>query len=116
MRIRLVVGDQTATATLHDTPIARDFASMLPLTLQFEQYADERIAYLSRKLTREGAPAGITPNTGDLAYYAPWGNLAIFMRDFRYSTGLLPLGRIDSGLSILQPTTPLFVDIERIDD
>jgi len=116
MRIRLLVGEQTATATLHDTPIARDFASMLPLTLQFEQYADERIAYLPRKLNREGAPSGMTPKTGDLTYYAPWGNLAIFMRDFRHSNGLLPLGRIDDGLSILQPTTPFSVHIERIDD
>jgi len=116
MKIRLTAFDQTVTATLHDTPIARDFASMLPLTLQFETYADERIAYLPRKLTREGAPSGMIPKTGDLAYYVSWGNLAIFMQDFRYSNGLLPLGTIDGGLSILQPTTPFFVHIEHIDD
>jgi len=116
MKIHLFVGDKTVTATLYDTPTARDFASMLLLTLQFEQYANERIADLPRQLTREGAPTGMTPNTGDLAWYAPWGNLAIFMQDFRYSTGLLPLGYIDSGLSILQPTTPFSVRIERIDD
>ena len=32
MRVRLTVGDQSATATLADNP-ARDFASLLPLTL-----------------------------------------------------------------------------------
>jgi len=116
VKIRLTAFEQSVTATLHDPPIARDFASMLPLTLQFEQYADERIAYLPRKLAREGAPSGMAPKTGDLTYYAPWGNLAIFMQDFRYSNGLLPLGRIDDGLSILQPTTPFSVHIERIDD
>jgi hypothetical protein len=28
----------------------------------------------------------------------PWGNLAIFYRDFRYSKGLIPLGVIESGV------------------
>jgi len=116
MNLRLTIGENTAIATLHDTPSARDFAAMLPLTLAFEKYADERIAYLPRKLTREGAPAGSTPKTGDIAYYAPWGNLAVFMHDFRYSTGLVPLGRIDDGLSFLQSNSPFSVLIERIDD
>ncbi|WP_337926728.1 cyclophilin-like fold protein [Paenibacillus caui] len=32
-----------------------------------------------------------------ITYYAPWGNLAIFYRDFRYSSGLIKLGSIDAG-------------------
>jgi hypothetical protein len=31
---------------------------------------------------------------GDITYYAPWGNLAIFYRDFGYSPGLVRLGHI----------------------
>jgi hypothetical protein len=38
---------------------------------------------------------------GDITYYAPWGNLAIFYRDFGYSPGLVRLGRIDSGIETL---------------
>jgi hypothetical protein len=30
MKINLKIGDRTLTATLHDTPTARDFAAMLP--------------------------------------------------------------------------------------
>jgi hypothetical protein len=96
MKIRLHFDDQSLPATLEDTPAARDFFSLLPLTLTLEDYADtEKIAYLPRKLSTRAAPAGATPRVGDIAYYAPWGNLAIFHRDFRYSPGLVHLGRIE---------------------
>jgi len=42
---------------------------------------------------------------GDITYYAPWGNLAIFYRDFDYSRGLVRLGRIDSGIEALAATS-----------
>jgi hypothetical protein len=39
MRIRLIVGDQHAIATLYDNATARDFAALLPLSLTMEDYA-----------------------------------------------------------------------------
>ena len=97
MKIRLFIGDSVHMATLLDTPVARDFASQLPLTLALKDYeSTEKIADLPRKLNIEGAPKGHDPSPGDIAYYAPWGNLAIFYRDFGYSPGLVPLGRIDA--------------------
>jgi hypothetical protein len=45
-------------------------------------------------------------------YYAPWGNLALFHKDFRYSEGLVRLGRIDSGIEALRRKGPLKVTIE----
>ena len=39
MKIRLIFNDITLTATLHDNPTARDFISLLPLTLKLEDYA-----------------------------------------------------------------------------
>jgi hypothetical protein len=38
---------------------------------------------------------------GDIAYYAPWGNLAIFHKDFGYSDGLIILGKIDGDVDAL---------------
>jgi hypothetical protein len=94
----------------------RDFLSLLPTTLTLEDYAaTEKITYLPRKLSTAGAPAGSDPSVGDIAYYAPWGNLAIFYRDFRYSKGLIRLGRIDSGIEALNMPGPLKVTIERIE-
>ena len=116
MNIKMTIASQIITATLEDSHSARDFFAMFPLTLPLEDYADtEKIAYLPRKLTTQGAPKGIDPNVGDLTYYAPWGNLAIFYRDFGYSTGLIKLGRIESGLSHLTITSAASITIEAIE-
>ena len=99
MKIRLTIDGKVVEATLLDNATARDFLSLLPMTLTLEDYAStEKIGYPPRKLSTAGAPAGIDPAVGDITYYAPWGNLAIFYKDFGYSKGLVKLGRIDSGM------------------
>jgi hypothetical protein len=89
--------------------------SLLPMTLTLEDYnSTEKIGYPVRKLSTAGAPAGVDPSVGDIAYYAPWGNLAIFYKDFGYSRGLIGLGRIDSGIDALSVSGSLKVTIERV--
>ena len=113
MKIRLTVAGRTLTAALDDNPTARDFVSLLPLTIVLEDYAGtEKIAYLSRKLTTEGAPAGVDPSVGDITYYAPWGNLALFYRDFGYAKGLIKIGSIDDGIDIFSVPGSIEVTIE----
>jgi hypothetical protein len=117
MRIRLVVGDQHAIATLCDNATARDFAALLPLSLAMAHYASiERVSSLPRKLATQGAPNGTAPVAGELTYYAPWGNLAIFVEARSYARGLLPLGKVDEGLAMLAQPGPYQVRIERVDD
>jgi hypothetical protein len=100
------------TATLEDSATSRDFASLLPLALTFTDYAaTEKISDLPKRLSTKEAPPGSDPSVGDIAYYAPWGNLAVFYRDFGYSKGLIKLGRIDSGIEALERPGPLKVDI-----
>lgn len=116
MKVRLMINGKAVTATMLDNATARDFLSLLPVTLKLEDYAStEKIAYPPRKLATAGAPAGIDPDVGDIAYYAPWGNLAIFYKDFGYSQGLIRLGRIDSGLEALSLPGRLEARIERVD-
>ena len=113
MKINLKLQDKTLTAKLYETPTARDFASMLPLTLTLEDYSKtEKISDLPKKLTKEGAPEGAEPSVGDIAYYAPWGNLALFYEDFGYSEGLIILGQLDSGAEALNGPCPVNVRIE----
>ena len=115
MKIRLTINGQSTTATLDDNATARDFLSMLPLTLPLEGHAStEKIAYPPRKLSTQGAPAGFDPEVGDIAYYAPWGNLALFYKDFGYSAGLIRLGRFDAGVEALSVRGSLNVTIEAI--
>lgn len=96
MNIQLEINGHHLQATLEDTPSGRDFYALLPLTLSAKDYAKtETIADLPRKLTTQGAAAGVDPQIGDITYYAPWGNLALFHHDFGYSRGLIRLGHID---------------------
>jgi hypothetical protein len=116
MKIRMTINGKAVTATMLDNATARDFLALLPMTLKLEDYAaTEKIAYPPRKLSTQGAPAGIDPDVGDIAYYAPWGNLAIFYKDFGYSRGLVRLGRIDSGVDLLNVPGRLEAKIERVD-
>jgi hypothetical protein len=89
-------------ATLDDNPTVRDFIARLPLTVELKDYAStEKVGVLPHKLTTQNAPPGSTPVVGDISYYAPWGNLAIYYQDFAYSPGLVKLGRISSGIEYL---------------
>lgn len=96
MKIRMTFNGRTMTATLYDNPTARDFASMLPLDLTIDDYStNEKISYLSGKLTEAGSGPFDNERPGDLCYFAPWGNLALFHSGYRYSAGLIRLGRFD---------------------
>lgn len=113
MDIRLTINGQLLTATLEDNAAARDFLGLLPLTLELVDYAaTEKIAQLPGKLSTAGTPAGITPAVGDITYYAPWGNLAIFYKGFGYSSGLVKLGHIRGDVQELRRPGPLTVRIE----
>jgi hypothetical protein len=115
MKIRLKVGDTVLKATLIDSKTTQDFISLLPLTLTLEDYAGtEKISDLPKRLSTEGAPSGTDPSVGDITYYAPWGNLAIFYKDFGYSSGLVILGKIDSGIEAFNVPGSVKVKIELI--
>ena len=117
MKIRIAFGGHDFTATLYDNPSARDFASMLPLDLTIDDYANnEKIAYLPRKLTEEGSGPFANEAPGDLCYYAPWGNLAFFYASYRYSSGLIRLGRLDGGIEPLLTRGEFPLRIELLPD
>jgi hypothetical protein len=116
MKIRITLDDAVLMATLVDSQTTRDFVALLPLRLTLEDYAGtEKVSDLPRRLSTEGAPPGSDPSVGDITYYAPWGNLAIFYREFGYANGLVILGRIDSGIEALDVGGSVDVDIELIE-
>jgi len=115
MKIRITIGEKAVTATLTGGEAARDFVSLLPLTLVLEDHArTEKISYLPGKLSTTGAPAGSDPDVGDIAYYAPWGNLAIFYKDFGYSNGLVILGRIDGDVEAFNAPGSIKATVELV--
>lgn len=115
MKIKISTGNTILTATMLDNATSRDFMSLLPLTLMLKDYAGtEKISDLPRKLSTQGAPAGSDPSVGDITLYAPWGNLAIFYKDFGYASGLIILGRIDAGVDKLSQLNGE-VTVERVE-
>jgi len=115
MKIRIQIEGTTITATLADNATSRDFVSLLPLSVTLKDYAaTEKIVDLPKRLSTEGAPAGAAPSIGDITYYAPWGNLAIFHKDFDYSKGLIKLGTIDSNVEALSQPGPIGATIELV--
>jgi hypothetical protein len=113
VKINIRIEDRVIPATLNSSKAAQDFASLLPLSLTLEDYAStEKISDLPKRLSTDGAPHGFDPSVGDIAYYAPWGNLAIFYRDFEYSRGLVSLGKLASGADILASSRSMQMTFE----
>lgn len=100
-KIKLTANEKTAIVELFDNDVTKDFLSMLPLTITFEDYNNtEKIATLPRELNIGSAPTSCDPDVGTFAYYAPWGNLSVFYNDFRESDNLIPLGTFISGIDV----------------
>ena len=111
----LIHHPQRLPATLADSPAARAFAAMLPLECSLADFhATEKIADLPARLPTDDAPHGVDAAVGDIAYYAPWGNLALFYRDFGHARGLVRLGRITGDVAVLASPGPLPARIERV--
>jgi hypothetical protein len=112
-KVQIKVGEKVLSARLYNNAAADDFLSLLPLSLTLEDYADiEKVSDLPKRLSTKNAPVGYKPSIGELTYYAPWGNLAIFYKGFGYSSGLVALGKIDTDIRLLKVPGPVRVIIE----
>lgn len=116
-RIMVTLESGEIFINVYDNPTSRDFLEQLPLTITFEEFGGfEKLSYPPEELTTEGAPTGYTPERGDFAYYSPWGDVAMFYDGNRYSSGLVKLGEIESGVELLDNIDEDFtVTIQRID-
>ncbi|WP_405989947.1 cyclophilin-like fold protein [Streptomyces sp. NBC_00986] len=112
MNIRLTIDGHRLDATLNDSATARDFAALLPLTLNLSDFHEtEKIADLPRRLSTSGAPDAAEAKPGDLAYYAPWGNLALYYRGSGSSdAGLIILGRVHGDTERLATATEVTIE------
>ncbi|MFC9966778.1 cyclophilin-like fold protein [Nocardia ignorata] len=101
IRIRTAVGE--AGGHLYDNATARDFASLLPLTLTVHELGGrEKAATLPRELADGQGRAEY--RAGQLGYWAPSHDLAVYYREdgFRVpSPGIVMIGEIESGLTAI---------------
>lgn len=116
LSVNITVGDQTIIATMEDNAAARDFLSRLPLEVTLDDYNNimEKIFYPDPVLTMEGVTRGCAPTPGDIMIYAPWGNVAIFCKNWSHSNDLIKIGHIDgNGIEVLSIAGDIPVKIER---
>lgn len=114
--VNISVGDRTITATMEDNAAGRDFISRLPLEVTLNDYNNttEKIFYPDPALTTEGVTCGCAPTPGDITIYAPWGNVAIFCKNWPHSDDLIKIGRIDGdGIEALNIGGDIAVKFER---
>ena len=101
-KIKLVWDNNDVVIALENNKTVEDFVSRLPMKVKMEDYNNtEKISRFSDEIYKDTAAAGLKPAVGDVALYAPWGNLSIFYKEWSYSDDLIPMGHIESGLDAL---------------
>ena len=102
VRVVLRFGDEAATATLSDSPAARQFAAMLPLALKLKDpMGQAKSGQLPRPIDAGGVPPIFDPAVGEIYYSADGNTFAIFYDDLGQSIpdpGLVHLGTVDTGM------------------
>jgi len=103
MRIRLTADSVDATVRLYDTATARDFASLLPVTVTVHDLGGrEKAGTLPRALTSGDGQSSY--RAGQIGYWPPSHDLAVYYHEdgFRIpSPGIVMIGEIESGLDTI---------------
>lgn len=98
-KIKLSANGKEIIIKLNNNDTAKDLISLLPCELDFSDFNNtEKIAYPSRELNTDNAVSGVAPAAGDLTLYKPWGNVALFYKDYNYSSDLILLGKVEKGM------------------
>jgi hypothetical protein len=115
MKMRLTVNGEELTATLADSPTTRDFISLLPLKLTMQDlFGREKFGHLPRGLA-EGGKRVRAYDVGDVIYWSPGPDIAIYYRDDGEPIpppGIIVIGKIESDTETLEVPGPVEVTIE----
>ena len=116
LKVRITAGGCSVTATMEDNAAGRDFMSRLPMEVTLSDYNNaEKIFYPAPVLSVEGVERGCAPIPGDIAIYAPWGNVAVFYKSWSHSNDLIKIGHIDGdGIGVLSVEGSVGVKFEKL--
>lgn len=115
MKIKITIGKKTLTATLATNPTAKDFASVLPLTVNMNDlFGREKYGDLPKALSKN-SPSKKTYEVGEIAYWSPAQQFAIYYHqdgESIPSPGIIPIGKIDAGSEAFNVPGSMKVSIE----
>jgi hypothetical protein len=102
-RLKITVGNRVLTAELIDNETARDFLTLLPMTVKANDYVSrEKYWHLSRSLATKGGRQS-EYERGDLGFWLPNNDMALFYNhdgSVLPSLGLVVIAKIISGLDV----------------
>lgn len=115
MKININIGGKILTATLADNAAARDFVSVLPLNLSMKDlFGREKYGDLPKALSENG-PRKKRYEVGDIAYWSPNQQLAVYYRqdgESIPSPGIIPIAKMDAGTEAFNVSGSVKVTIE----
>jgi hypothetical protein len=118
MKIQIKVNDGIVSARTIDGPTARDFITLLPLTLTMNDlFKREKFGSLPRAISNDGKHTH-SYALGDIAYWPPGPDVAVFYRhdgEAIPEPGIIVLGKVTSGLEALKVRGPVTVRFEIVD-
>ena len=115
MKIKIKIADKIVTAALLDNETARDFIALLPLNLSMNDlFGREKFGNLPKVLSEKG-PRTHSYEVGDIAYWSPAHDVAIYYRqdgESIPSPGIIKIGKIDAGTEAFNVAGSAKVTIE----
>jgi hypothetical protein len=100
VKININIGGKTLTASLADNETARDFLSVLPLKVSMNDlFGREKYGDLPKALSENG-PTKKRYEIGDIAYWSPDHQFAVYYHQDGKSIpspGIIPIAKIDTG-------------------
>jgi len=115
MKVNIRSSGKIVTATVMDNPTARDFVSLLPLTLSMNDlFGREKFAHLPKPLSEKG-PRTHSYAVGDIAYWSPAHDVAIFYKqdgESIPSPGLIRIAKTNGGAEMFNVPGTVTVTIE----
>ena len=115
MKINIDIGGKILVASLADNATARDFVSLLPLHLSMKDlFGREKYGDLPKKLSENG-PRKNRYQVGDIAYWSPNHQFAVYYHqdgESIPSPGIIPIAKMDAGTEAFNVSGSVKVTIE----
>jgi hypothetical protein len=115
MKINIKIGGKLLTATLADNTTARDFVSVLPLNVSMNDlFGREKYGDLPKALSESG-PRISTYQVGDVAYWSPDHQFAVYYHhdgESIPSPGIIPIAKINGDTKAFNVPGSVKVTIE----
>jgi hypothetical protein len=115
VKINIRIGSKVLTARLANNETAQDFLSVLPINLSMKDLSGrEKYAHLPKALSEEG-PKKKRYDVGDIAYWSPSHDVAIYYHqdgETIPSPGIIPIAKINGGIEDFNVPGSVKVSIE----